>query len=126
MIWKNRKGACRDILRYSSGVHNRGSRLIVPRNSGRNRSRCSYQRIYTEQVEWRDAATGKLLAASDYFSGMSTGALPEPGYGGLLYYMTLNGHIMALQVLPKPTNPTNATSSSTITSAPSENSISTK
>lgn len=96
------------------------------RNSGRNRSRCSYQRIYTEQVEWRDAATGKLLAASDYFSGMSTGALPEPGYGGLLYYMALNGHIMALQVLPKPTNPTNATSSSTITSAPSENSISTK
>jgi len=57
---------------------------------------------YTEQVQWRDAATGKLLAASDYFNGMSVGAPPIPGFGGLLYYMTLNGHIMALQVLPKP------------------------
>lgn len=28
---------------------------------------------YTEQVQWRDAATGKLLAASDYFTPMSEG-----------------------------------------------------
>jgi hypothetical protein len=61
---------------------------------------------YTEQVQWRNAATGKLLAASDYFSGMSAGAPPTPGFGGLLYYMTLNGHIMALQVLPAPANTT--------------------
>lgn len=69
---------------------------------------------YTEQVQWRDAATGKLLAASDYFSGMSAGAPPAPGFGGLLYYMTLNGHIMALQVLPEPTssNSTSTTSAS--------------
>jgi hypothetical protein len=66
---------------------------------------------YTEQVQWRDAATGKLLTASDYFSGMSAGAPQAPGFGGLLYYMTFNGHIMALQVLPKPTNSTNLTSS---------------
>jgi hypothetical protein len=59
---------------------------------------------YTEQVQWRDAATGKLLAASDYFSGMSAGALPAPGFGGILYYMTFNGHIMALQVLPEPSS----------------------
>jgi hypothetical protein len=66
---------------------------------------------YTEQVQWRDAATGKLLAASaTYFSGMSAGAPPAPGFGGLLYYMTFNGHIMALQVLPKPTNSTSPTS----------------
>ena len=25
---------------------------------------------YTEQMQWRDAVTGKLLAASDYFSPM--------------------------------------------------------
>ena len=67
---------------------------------------------YTEQVQWRDAATGKLLAASDYFSGMSAGAPPAPGFGGLLYYMTFNGHIMALQVLPKPAS-SNSTSTTT-------------
>ena len=61
---------------------------------------------YTERVMWRDAATGKVLAASDYFSGMSAGAPPAPGFGGLLYYMTFNGHIMALQVLPQPSNTT--------------------
>ena len=63
---------------------------------------------YTERVVWRDAASGKVLAASDYFSGMSAGAPLTPGFGGLLYYMTFNGHIMALQVLPQPTNATSA------------------
>jgi hypothetical protein len=28
---------------------------------------------YAERVMWRDATTGRLLAASDYFSGMSAG-----------------------------------------------------
>lgn len=77
---------------------------------------------YTERVVWRDAATGNVLAASDYFSGMSAGAPPDPGFGGLLYYMTYNGHILALQVLPAPVNatsiaPTNSTSTSTISGA---------
>jgi hypothetical protein len=66
---------------------------------------------YTEQIQWRDAATGELLAASDYFSGMSVGAPPSPGFGGLLYFLTFNGHIMALQVLPEPNNGTSTTSS---------------
>ena len=66
---------------------------------------------YTEQVQWRDAATGKLLAASDYFSGMYAGAPPAPGFGGILYYMTFNGHIMALQVLPKPSSNSTTTTS---------------
>ena len=44
----------------------------------------------SHQVQWRNA-TSELLAASDYFSGMSLGAPPAPGYGGLLYYMTYNG-----------------------------------
>ena len=70
--------------------------------------------VYTEQVQWRDAATGELLAASDYFSGMSLGAPPAPGYGGLLYYMTFNGHMMALSVLPA-TNATSTTANMTST-----------
>lgn len=72
---------------------------------------------------WRDAATGKLLAASDYFSGMSAGAPPAPGFGGLLYYMTFNGHIMALQVLPQPSNATSTEAASP--AAPGANSAST-
>jgi hypothetical protein len=79
---------------------------------------------YTERVMWRDAATGKVLAASDYFSGMSAGAPPAPGFGGLLYYMTFNGHIMALQVLPQPSNAT-STAAATTAATPSPNSTST-
>jgi hypothetical protein len=55
---------------------------------------------YTEQILWRDAASGKVLAASDYFPAMSPGILVTPGYGGLIYELLYNGHIMALQVAP--------------------------
>src|SRR5207249_2031197 len=40
---------------------------------------------YIEQIQWRDTATGKLLAASDFFSPMSDGFEVWPGYGGLIY-----------------------------------------
>ena len=66
---------------------------------------------YSEQVMWRDAETGKLLAASDYFTPMSSGSQVVPGYGGLSYHVLIDGHIMALQVLPEPA--TNATSITT-------------
>jgi hypothetical protein len=66
---------------------------------------------YTEQVMWRDAETGKLLAASDFFTPMSSGSQVVPGYGGLSYHVLQDGHIMALQVLPEPA--TNATSTTT-------------
>jgi hypothetical protein len=65
---------------------------------------------YTEQVMWRDAETGKLLAASDFFSPMSTGSQVVPGYGGLNYHVLQDGHIMALKVLPLATNATSTTS----------------
>jgi hypothetical protein len=68
---------------------------------------------YTEQIQWRDAATGKLLAASDFFQGMSLGALPTPSFGGIIYDMIYDGHIMALQVLPQ----ANATSAAATTSS---------
>jgi len=57
---------------------------------------------YTEQVLWLDAATGKRLAASDFFTPMSSGSQVWPGYGGLSYHVLIDGHIMALKVLPKP------------------------
>lgn len=68
---------------------------------------------YSEQVMWRDADTGKLLAASDYFSPMSTGSQVYPGYGGLSHHVLIDGHIMALKVLPA----TNATTTSVNTTA---------
>lgn len=54
----------------------------------------------TEQVVWRDAATGKELARSDEFPKMSAGILVTPGYAGLQYFLTADGHIIALQVNP--------------------------
>jgi hypothetical protein len=61
---------------------------------------------YIEQVQWRDAATGKLLAASDFFSPMVAGFEVWPGYGGLIYEGLHEGRIMALQVLPTSSNST--------------------
>lgn len=54
----------------------------------------------TEQVVWRDAATGRELARSDEFPKMSAGILVTPGYAGLQYFLTADGHIIALQVNP--------------------------
>jgi hypothetical protein len=56
---------------------------------------------YLEQIQWREAATGKLLAASDFFSPMSSGFEVWLGYGGLIYEGLNARHVMALQVLPK-------------------------
>jgi hypothetical protein len=77
---------------------------------------------YKEQVQWRDAATVKLLAASDFFSPWARLPGPfllSPGYGGLLYEPLHDGHIIALKVLPSanstspspPLTSTNSTSS---------------
>jgi len=63
---------------------------------------------YKEQVQWRDAATGKLLAASDFYGPMVPGMEVWPGYGGLIYELRTDGHLMAFQVLPN-----NTTSGST-------------
>lgn len=41
---------------------------------------------YKEQVQRRDATTGKLLAASAYFNPIIVEFQRWPGYGGLIYY----------------------------------------
>jgi hypothetical protein len=59
---------------------------------------------YTEQVTWRDALSGKILAESDYFEPMAVNGLLTPGFGGRIYYMTPVGQsFYSLQVLPKTT-----------------------
>ena len=57
-------------------------------------------RNYKEQVTWRDAATGRILAESDFFEPMGFNNLITPGFGGRFYYMTDKG-ITILQVVPK-------------------------
>jgi hypothetical protein len=54
---------------------------------------------YTEQVTWRDAATGRVLAESDYFEPLTFNSLVVPGYGGRAYYPTNRGFI-TFQVRP--------------------------
>jgi len=55
---------------------------------------------YKEQVTWRDAATGRILAESDFFEPMTPGSLITPGFGGRVYLPTANGFVV-LQVMPK-------------------------
>jgi hypothetical protein len=56
---------------------------------------------YTEQVTWRDAATGKLLAESDYFEPLSLNSLTPPGFGGRVYFPTAEGEgFYVLQPMP--------------------------
>jgi hypothetical protein len=55
----------------------------------------------TEQVIWRNAQTGAELASSSFFPKMTQGILVTPGYAGLQYFLSADGHIIALQVTPK-------------------------
>lgn len=55
---------------------------------------------YTEQVTWRDAGTGRVLAESDFFEPLTFNSLIVPGYGGRMYYPTNEGFI-TLQVKPR-------------------------
>ena len=52
---------------------------------------------YKEQVTWREAATGRVLAESDFFEPLTFNSLIVPGYGGRVYYPTNSGFI-TLQV----------------------------
>lgn len=56
---------------------------------------------YTEQVQWRNAATGRLLAASKYYPPAAFAAQVPPGYGGYIYDILNNGHIVPLLVRPR-------------------------
>jgi hypothetical protein len=58
---------------------------------------------YTEQATWRDAATGRIIAQSDFFEPMTFGSLITPGFGGRVYLSTGKGFIV-LQAMPKPSS----------------------
>ena len=54
---------------------------------------------YREQVTWRDAATGRVLAESDFFEPLTPGSLITPGFGGRVYFPTSKGFLV-LEVRP--------------------------
>jgi len=56
---------------------------------------------YREQLTWRDAATGRILAESDFFEPITINSLTTPGFGGRVYFPTINDFIV-MQVMPKP------------------------
>jgi hypothetical protein len=56
---------------------------------------------YTEQIQWRDAQSGKLLAESGYYPPATAFAQVPPGYGGLIYDMLQDGRIVPMYVHPK-------------------------
>jgi hypothetical protein len=64
------------------------------------------QNQYTEQLTWRDATTGEILAESDYFEPLTINSLTPPGFGGRVYFPTAVGKgFYVLQVMPKPSSP---------------------
>jgi hypothetical protein len=54
---------------------------------------------YREQLTWRDAATGRVLAESDFFEPLTINSLTTPGFGGRVYFPTINDFIV-LQPMP--------------------------
>jgi hypothetical protein len=47
---------------------------------------------------WRDASTGAELARCSELPKISAGILVTPGYAGLKYFLTADGHMINLQV----------------------------
>lgn len=58
------------------------------------------KRYRSEEVVWRDAASGTELARSSAFPKMTAGILVTPGYGGIQYFLSASGHVISLQVAP--------------------------
>lgn len=57
---------------------------------------------YKEQLTWRDASTGRIVAESDFFAPLTINSLTTPGFGGRVYFPTAVGKgLYVLQVMPK-------------------------
>ncbi len=58
---------------------------------------------YTEQLTWRDAATGRIIAESDFLDPLTINSLTTPGFGGRVYFPSAVGKgFYVLQVMPTP------------------------
>ncbi|MCB0192005.1 MAG: hypothetical protein KDJ65_08685 [Anaerolineae bacterium] len=60
-----------------------------------------------EQQTWRNAATGEIIAESDFFEPLTFNSLVNVGYGGRVYFPTDNGFLV-LQAMPARDDPPGA------------------
>ena len=61
---------------------------------------------YTQQVVWRDAATGKPFAQSDFLPAIGFNGLVAPAYGGrFVYPAQSSGSLYFLQPMPASSQP---------------------
>ncbi len=61
---------------------------------------------YTQQVVWRDAATGKPFAESDFLPPIGFNGLVAPAYGGrFVYAAQSSGSLYFLQPMPASSQP---------------------
>ncbi|MFD9972805.1 hypothetical protein [Streptomyces sp. NPDC059017] len=58
---------------------------------------------YMDQIQWRDARDGGLLAASDFYPPATSAGTVPPGYGGLIYDILYEGRAVVLAVRPEET-----------------------
>ncbi len=57
---------------------------------------------YKEQLTWRDAATGEIIAESDFLEPLTINSLTTPGFGGRVYFPSAVGKgFYVLQAMPK-------------------------
>ena len=55
------------------------------------------------RIPWRNAATGEIIAESDFFEPLTINSLTPPGYGGRVYFPSAVGKgFYVLQAMPKP------------------------
>ncbi|MBA7467942.1 hypothetical protein ES707_03180 [subsurface metagenome] len=61
---------------------------------------------YKEQLTWRDASTGRIIAEAEFFEPLTINSLTAPGFGGRIYFPTATGKgFYVLHVMPKPAPP---------------------
>jgi hypothetical protein len=89
-------------LSFTTLIGPANDRVLIGTNIPNIKAFKQLQSYTTEQVIWRNAATGAVLATSSQFPKMNTGILVTPGYAGLQYFLTADGHIIGLQVVPNP------------------------
>lgn len=66
---------------------------FTAKGTARRACGCRCKSNYTEQLTWRDAATGRILAESDFFEPLTINSLTPPGYGGRVYFPTIQEFI---------------------------------
>lgn len=87
---------------YGAAVGPADARVLTMTHLTGFMSRINPLQARSEQVVFRDAATGRELARTDDLPRMSGGATLAPGFAGQFYYPAEDGTIYELSVTPSP------------------------